>query len=461
MLFERSIDRVELAARAGRAAKYAAWLRNAPLERKGTATVTPDAAKWTPEPLAPALAHSGLAVTSLDAALRAEPRSSLDFRLFDPLGYASQPLDKAHRAMEATIDAYGFGACGPRGFYGTTKPHLELEAALARFLGVDSAIVYSAGVATASSVLPALVQPGDHVIVDSEVHLGIRTGLRLCKAEVSWVPHGDVGAIKDAISSRLPADRSGPKPQQMRTFIVVEALCQRTGCVAPLEELLAVKDKYGALLMLDESLSIGTLGAHGRGLCELCGIDTARVDAIIGSLEHAFASVGGFCAGRRGLVEHQRLAGAGYCFSASSPPAACSAVTATLADLEGEGGGGRLASIRTNSTLLHDALCVAVSATKVELISSPESFVKHLRWAGDASEAEAKLLEAVHKSASSGGVRVQVCSPASCPAEGAFGARLHAPPTSAPSIRLSASAAHSAADIAAACAALQAALEAL
>jgi 7-keto-8-aminopelargonate synthetase-like enzyme len=388
--------------------------------------------------------------------MNCEPRTSLDFRLFDPLGYVDQPLPAAKFAMEATMDFYGFGACGPRGFYGGTVPHFELETALRHFLGTESAISYSAGVVTASSVIPALVQQGDRVIVDAEVHLGIRTGLRLCRGEIIWTPHGDVAAVEAALSGGGAAEDAparGAKPKRGRTFIVMEGLYQRTGSIAPLAELVKLKEKHGALLILDETLSFGTLGTHGRGLTEHTGVDVGSVDAIIGSLEHAVASVGGFCAGHRGLVEHQRLAGAGYCFSASCPPAACSAAKAMLEDLAGESGAERIARMDSNAKLLHQMLQQAVytSGAPLELISSPDSYVQHLRWAGQQKDenGEARLLHYAEccEEAAGGAVRVQVNSPAICGAEAAFGRRIKAPQEAKPSLRFCASAQHTAADM--------------
>mmetsp|Transcript_28644 Transcript_28644/g.62633 ORF Transcript_28644/g.62633 Transcript_28644/m.62633 type:complete len:1106 (+) Transcript_28644:84-3401(+) len=466
-LYEKAADQGEAAAQKARCAEYDAWIRSAALEVRGVAVTAQVAEKWQPEALAPAApAAGGLSAASLEAVTvaRAEPTSScLDLRVFDPLGYTARPLPAAQQAIEATMHSYGFGACGPRGFYGTTRPHLDLEAALVKFLATESAITYSAGVATASSVVPALVQNGDHVIVDSEVFLGVKTGLRLCRAEVTWVPHGDVAAIEAALTSKqeaAPPTKQGGKAkgvaQQRRTFLVTEAVCQRTGRLAPLRELVELKEKHGALLVLDETISFGALGAHGRGLTELCGIDAGRVDAIVGSLEHAVAGVGGFCAGRRGLVEHQRLAGAGYCFSASCPPSACASASAHVEDLAGTGGGARLESLHANTTVLHQALLTAVSACSapIELTSSPESFVQQLRWTGE--EGEQRLLAAVEKCKASGnGVLAQVCAPSLCAAEGSFGARIGAPEAAPkPSLRLCASALHEPAELKAAAATL-------
>jgi serine palmitoyltransferase len=403
----------------------------------------------------------GVAAAALEAAIVPEPRGARDFRLFDPLGYAMRPLSAAQHAIQTSMAIYGFGACGPRGFYGTTMPHLDLEAVIARYLGVEASIVYSAGVATASSVLPAIVQPGDHVIVDTKVHLGILTGLRLCKAEISWVPHGDIAAVEAALASKSAGKKKGAKPQQLRTFIIVEAINQRTGQVAPLLDLLALKDKHGALLLLDESVSLGSLGAHGRGLTEVCGVDASRVDGIIGSLEHALAGVGGFCAGRRSLVQHQRLAGAGFCFSAAGPPSSCSATQAILADLGAGGASSRLSDLQENSAALHSVMLRAVDGIDdMVLISSPESYVKHFASTGAAENVEQRLL-AVAAQCRTAGVRVQVCSPDLCAAEAAIAARLRAPPSAAPTLRVCASAIQTASDIEALGEALQTAFDAV
>ncbi|CAK0891542.1 unnamed protein product [Prorocentrum cordatum] len=444
VLFEKSISRAEFAARAELDAAYAAWLRTAPLELRGFAPPAQAAAAWAPEAVAPAApALEGIQALALEAAVAAEPRGAgLDVRLFDPLGWSARPPEAARQAISSAMQKYGFGSCGPRGFYGSTMPHMDLEKALMLFLRTESAISYSAGCATMSSVLPALVQPGDRVVVDSEASLGIRTGLRLCRAEVRWVEHGSLAGVRAALAEPPPLAGKGPKAaaKLRRTFIIVEALCPRTGLVAPLADLVRLKEEHGALLVLDESLSFGTLGAHGRGLCEHAGVATGSVDAIVGSLEHAVAGVGGFCAGRRGLVEHQRLAGAGYCFSAACPPSACSAATAMMAELASEQGAAQVARLGARAAALHGALraAVAASSAALELTGSPESYVQHLRWTGAADLAEEQLLGIASRCAAAG-VRAQVCSPSRLHAEGAFGARVGAPVTAAASLRFCAS----------------------
>eukprot|EP00927_Polykrikos_kofoidii_P036115 TRINITY_DN30527_c0_g1_i1.p1 TRINITY_DN30527_c0_g1~~TRINITY_DN30527_c0_g1_i1.p1 ORF type:complete len:1100 (-),score=199.46 TRINITY_DN30527_c0_g1_i1:245-3544(-) len=477
LLFDRGLKPSERVARQRREAEYAKWLRTAPLERHGEAAIAAQAAAWEPEPLVAVgaqtvslVATPAFASATLQAVKDVQQRTPRDCRLFDPLGYVTRMPAAATLAIEQTMDTYGFGACGPRGFYGTTKPHLELEDAISRFLGVESTVVYSFGAVTASSVLPALVQPGDRVLVDSEAHLGIRAGLRLCKAEITWIPHGDVIAIESALSA-VKEGKGRKKSSQHelregRIVIVLEGISQRTGRLAPLVEVLALKERYGALLVLDETLSFGALGHHGRGLCEHLSVDPARVDALIGSLEHTVASVGGFCSGRFRIVEHQRLAGAGYCYSASSPPCSSMQAVAILEDMASLAGVERQERLRGRTLELHKALQEAVAEAEgapLELVSSCVSYVQHLRWVcvGQPREAVDELLAIAQNCAAasdSDGVRAQVCVPGACGAEGAFDDRLAAPPSSMPTLRFCASAEQTSTDITAIVSALRTAL---
>lgn len=450
VLYETGKPTAELEALAEMDRTYADWLRNAPLMPRSETK----ALSWSPEPLCPPAPAEQSFLASLESACATAEQvpTSHDFRLMDPLGYAASPLEAALVATEQTMDHYGFGACGPRGFYGGSLPHLEVEAALAEFLGMEAAITYSAGVTTVSSVIPALVQTGDRVIVDSEVHLGFRTGLRLCKAEVTWVPHYDLSAVEAALQAG--AQKAGDKKEARRTFIMMEALCQRTGRVAPLQQLVALKEKYGAVLVLDESLSFGVLGDKGLGLCEMAKVSPSKVDAIMGSLELAVAGVGGFCAGRRGLVDHQRLAGAGYCFSASCPPSACSAAKATMKDLSSTS---RRQRLQANTKSLHQTLMeVTKGNSSMELVSCPESFVQQLRCR-QSDGAEERILE-LNRHLKKMSLHAQVCSPSQCGAEGSFDARLGARQAAVPSLRFCATSEHSSEDYARLKEALQSAL---
>lgn len=120
------------------------------------------------------------------------------------------------------------------------------------------------------------------------------------------------------------------KAAKTRKFLVVEGIYMNTGEMCPLRELVQLRSQYKLRLFLDESVSFGTIGKQGRGLTEFLGIDKTEVDLISASLEGSVESVGGFCVGSHFIVEHQRLSGLGYCFSASQPPLLTQAAISAL-----------------------------------------------------------------------------------------------------------------------------------
>ena len=121
-----------------------------------------------------------------------------------------------------------------------------------------------------------------------------------------------------------------------RRFIVCEGIYQNIGDVAPLPQLVELKKKYKFRLILDESMSVGTLGATGRGLTEHFDVPIAEVDILCASMSNSVASVGGFCVGDYDTIKHQRLSGAAYCFSASLPPYLSQASTTSLRVIDKE-----------------------------------------------------------------------------------------------------------------------------
>lgn len=143
---------------------------------------------------------------------------------------------------------------------------------------------------------------------------------------------------------------------QQRRFIVVEGLYRNCGDVCPLPELLRLKEKHCYRLMLDESYSFGTIGATGRGITEHFGIDIKRVEIMTVSMDCSLASIGGACIGSRDVVDHQRLSGAGYCFSASAPPYLFKASSTTLHLLDSDTGVNQIEYLRENTKVLIDGL---------------------------------------------------------------------------------------------------------
>ena len=249
-------------------------------------------------------------------------------------------LDETMRSQCAeTIHRYGLGSCSPRGFYGTFRPHMDLEAKIAKFLGVGEAVLYSFGVCTASSVIQALASKSDVAVVDRGVGPSIIAGLRLAKLEIRWYNHADPADAARVFAQIETEDGSTSarltRPVRRR-WLITEACFGSTGRCAPLRELVALKDHHHARMILDESFSFGAMGESGRGLIEHVGLPSSSVDVICASLENACASVGGFVAGDTGVVAYQRLMGSGYVFSASLPPYLATASLHAISRIEAE-----------------------------------------------------------------------------------------------------------------------------
>lgn len=275
--------------------------------------------------------------------------SSLNF-----LGLVGDPavLEKC----KATMEKYGCGACGPRGFYGTVDVHLECEAAVAKMFDVPDAILYSFGSSAQSSVIPAFCKRGDAVICDKGISFALQTGVNLSRADVSWFEHNDMADLERALAEVTAFDvKDKSRATRQRRFIIVEGVYANYGDIAPLDEIVSLKNRYNFRLVLDESASLGCLGHSGRGALEHFKVAREDVEIATADLGNAFASVGGVCVGEPGVVSHQRLSGAGYCFSAAQPPFLATAATEAIAALDSRGAG-LVAKARDNVDAFRTAL---------------------------------------------------------------------------------------------------------
>lgn len=241
----------------------------------------------------------------------------------------SQSCEQARAAGQKTLDVIGVGSCGPRGFYGTVDVHLELEDILAKFLRTEEAILYSYDAATVPSIIPAFANAKDILVIDDGCAYAVRLGCQLSRAAVFTFRHNDMEDLERVLKKITDDERRKRKPLNRR-FVIVEGLYHHTGDIADLKSIVDIKNRYKFRLLVDESLSIGTLGATGRGACEHCGVAPEDVEILAGSLGHGVGSIGGFCAGAREMVDHQRLSGLGYCFSASLPPYLASTSSAVI-----------------------------------------------------------------------------------------------------------------------------------
>nr|XP_055065143.1 serine palmitoyltransferase 1 [Misgurnus anguillicaudatus] len=299
--------------------------------------------EWQSEPLVPPVSkdHPSLnydVVTGPPShKIIVNGKECINFASFNFLGL----LDNERVKLKAltSLKKYGVGTCGPRGFYGTFDVHLELEERLAKFMRTEEAILYSYGFATIASAIPAYSKRGDIIFVDEAACFSIQKGLQASRSFIKYFKHNDMEDLERLLKEQEIEDQKNPrKARVIRRFIVVEGLYINTADICPLPELVKLKYKYKVRIFLEESMSFGVLGEHGRGVTEHFGVNIDDIDLISSNMENALASIGGFCCGRSFVIDHQRLSGQGYCFSASLPPMLASAAIEALTIMEEDPG---------------------------------------------------------------------------------------------------------------------------
>lgn len=216
-----------------------------------------------------------------------------------------------------TLRTYGVGPCGPPQFYGTQDVHVKAEADIANYLGTEGCIVYAQAFSTVSSVIPAFCKRGDVIIADEAVNYSIRKGLQASRSNIKWFKHGRMDDLERVMKAVALEQAKGKR--LTRRFIVTEGLFETCGDITDLPSLVELKERYKFRIILDETWSFGVLGRTGRGLTEFQNVDPQQVDMIVGSLSGPLCAGGGFCAGAKDVVEHQRITSSAYTYSAALP----------------------------------------------------------------------------------------------------------------------------------------------
>lgn len=223
----------------------------------------------------------------------------------------------------------------------------------------------------------------------------VRTGVNLSRSTVHYFKHNDMQDLTNLLETIAKDDRKYKRDvTKQRRFIVTEGLYHLTGDLCPLPELLKLRNKYCYRLILDETLSFGTIGATGRGVTEHYGVKINEVDIITLAMDTTLGGIGGGCVGTREVVDHQRLSGAGYCFSASAPPFLFASSLTALNNLE-QHGADLLVKLRANV----DAMLEGMDAIPhLEVISDDESAVIQLALAepGSYDEDQERMQEIAH-----------------------------------------------------------------
>ncbi len=239
------------------------------------------------------------------------------------LGLTNHPKVK-EAAIEA-VKKYGTGCAGSRFLNGTLDIHVKLEEKLARFMRKEAALVFSTGFQVNLGVISALVGKDDIVIIDKLDHASIVDGCRLAFGEVKRYKHNDMADLERALSENNGRGK----------LVVVDGVFSMEGDIVHLPEVLRLTEKYGARLMIDDAHGIGVLGKTGRGTAEHFGVES-KVDLLMGTYSKSLASIGGFIAGEKDVVNYIKHFARSLIFSASPPPASVAAVSAAIDIIESE-----------------------------------------------------------------------------------------------------------------------------
>ncbi|MDO4387249.1 MAG: glycine C-acetyltransferase, partial [Clostridia bacterium] len=235
------------------------------------------------------------------------------------LGLADNP--QIIEAAKASYDKWGFGLSSVRFICGTQELHVQLERKIADFVHMDDAILYSSCFDANGGLFETLLGPEDAVISDELNHASIIDGVRLCKAKRFRYKNNDMDDLRQKLIEA--------KDARIR-LIATDGVFSMDGYIANLKAICDLADEFDALVMVDDSHSVGFMGATGRGTAEYCGVE-GRVDIITGTLGKALGGAsGGYTAARKEIVDLLRQRSRPYLFSNTVAPAICAAAMKTL-----------------------------------------------------------------------------------------------------------------------------------
>lgn len=265
-------------------------------------------------------------VEELDGAwVVTEGQRKLMFATYSYLGLLQHP--KVMAASQAALNKYGVGTHGVRILGGTLDIHVQLEARIAQYTMREDAIVYSSGYVTNLATISTLIGRGDWVISDKWNHASIVDGCLLAQGEFKRFRHNDMADLERVLRQA---------PEGAGKLVVADAVFSMDGDILDLPATVAICQKYGARLMIDEAHSLGVLGKTGHGIEEHFSMPGV-IDIKMGTLSKTIPGIGGYIAGDHKLIQFLRHSARGFVFSAALPPAVAAGCLAAFDVLEEEG----------------------------------------------------------------------------------------------------------------------------
>ena len=288
-------------------------------------------------------------------------RRLVNFSSNNYLGLANDP--RLREAAITAISEFGVGGGASRLISGTQSPHLRLERALAKWKGTEAALCFGSGYAAALGTIPALARKGDVILLDKLCHASLIDGAKLSGAILRVFPHNHLGKLESHLqwSQRKHAGK--------RILIVTESVFSMDGDNAPLRELIELRKRFGALLLLDEAHAVGVIGPNGRGLAAAGNLDD-DVDVQMGTLSKAFGASGGYVCGSRNLIEWLINRARSFIYSTAPPPGIAAAALAAIDFLSSSEGEERRLLLWQKIGLMHELLPVSELNRKSNAASS-------------------------------------------------------------------------------------------
>jgi 8-amino-7-oxononanoate synthase len=269
-------------------------------------------------------------------------KALLNFSSNDYLGLANEPW--LREAAKKAIDDYGLGAGASRLVCGNLSPHVRLEEKLAAFKRTEAALAFSSGYATALGTLGALLTCDDVVILDKLCHASLIDGARATGAIIRVYPHNHAGKLESHLAWARKEQRDA------RVLVATESVFSMDGDRAPLADIVELKNRFGAMLLLDEAHAVGVLGENGRGLADELGL-APQVDVQMGTLGKALGVGGGYICGSKKLIELLINRARSFIYSTAPPPALAAAAAAAVEFMMSDAGEARRKTLEHNLSL--------------------------------------------------------------------------------------------------------------
>ncbi|KAL9096926.1 MAG: hypothetical protein Q9165_000890 [Trypethelium subeluteriae] len=280
---------------------------------------------------------------------------TLNLSSYNYLGFA-QSEGPCADAVEIATKKYGVSFASTRGDAGTSDLHLEVEELTAKYVGKESAMIFSMGFSTNASSFPALVGKGCLIISDELNHSSIRFGARISGAMIEMFKHNDMQDLERLLREVISQGQPRTHRPWKRILVAVEGLYSMEGTMCNLPSLIALRKKYKFHLFIDEAHSIGALGPTGKGVCEYFGVNPSEVDVLMGTFTKSFGANGGYVAGDKAIIDKLRVTNAATIFGeVPSPPVLvqiASALKVIIGELAPGQGEERLQRLAFNSRYL-------------------------------------------------------------------------------------------------------------